>query len=894
MSLFKKLFGTTSEKEIKKMQPTVDKILAYETEYAKLSDAELKHKTVEFKERLNKGETLDDILPEAFATVREASWRVLEMKHYPVQIMGGIVLHQGRIAELRTGEGKTLTATLPVYLNALEGKGVHVVTVNDYLAKRDSIWMGKIYNFLGLSVGLIIHDMDNNARREAYACDITYGTNVEIGFDYLRDNMAYRLPDMVQRGFHYGIVDEVDSILIDEARTPLIISGFDGKSTEGYNKADEFVRTLKKKVVVELDNGNKLEQATAQLQGIDIKEQYAEYDYIVEEKQKSVALTEKGVRKAERFYGIDNLSDSENVEINHYITRSLKAHGLFKKDVDYVVKDDKVIIVDESTGRLMDGRRYNEGIHQAIEAKEHVKVQQESKTLASITYQNLFRKYTKLSGMTGTAMTEEEEFNGTYKLDIVEIPTNKPVQRIDKPDRVYLKREAKLRAIVERVKECQKTGQPVLIGTVSVEKSEELSRWLDMEGIDHTVLNAKYHEQEAKIVAQAGKLGAITIATNMAGRGTDIILGGNPEFLALEELRKEGFAEELVNEAIGHSVTDDEDIINIRKLFKEKEDRIKAELAPEVEKVKAAGGLYILGSERHESRRIDNQLRGRAGRQGDVGMSEFVLSLEDDLMRLFGTQKLVQMASAMNLPDDVPIDMGLLSNNIEKAQKRIESKYYGIRKNVLEYDEVLARQRDIVYDERYKIMAGEIDYIAVVKKMMRERIELRVQEGVGESKKITQTEIENLKEVFHDLRNTVKIKDYSDSELNRLKVSDIVEDLYSQVEYNFETLSKTTKEEFVLDYSKRLLLFLLDGSWQEHMVTIDELKRGIGLRAYAQTDPLQAFKDESFELFDNMMSYIRDEVLKTFMGLYETICLQLLSKTENIASEGEPVEETAE
>ena len=882
MGLFKKLFGTTSEKEIKKIQPIVDKVLSYEDEYSKLSDEELKHKTVEFKDRLNKGESLDSILPEAFATVREASWRVLGMKHYPVQIMGGIILHQGRIAQLATGEGKTLTATLPAYLNALVGKGAHVVTVNDYLAKRDSIWMGKVYNFLGLSVGLIIHEKSNEERRAAYACDITYGTNVEIGFDYLRDNMVYRLSDMVQRGFHYGIVDEVDSILIDEARTPLIISGFNDQTTEGYSKADEFVRTLKKKVVVEVDNGNKLEQAMAQIEGIDIKEKYAEYDYIVEEKNKTVALTEKGVKKAERFYGISNLSDSENVEINHYITRSLKAHGLFKKDVDYVVKDGKIIIVDESTGRLMDGRRYNEGIHQAIEAKEHVEIQKESKTLASITYQNLFRKYTKLSGMTGTAKTEEEEFKGIYKLDVVEVPTNRPIQRIDKPDRVYLKREDKLRAIVERVKECQQTGQPVLIGTVSVEKSEELSRWLDMEGIDHTVLNAKYHEQEAKIVAQAGKFGAITIATNMAGRGTDIILGGNPEFLALEELRKEGYPEELINEATGHSTTDDEDIINIRKLFNEKESRIKAELAPEVEKVKAAGGLYILGSERHESRRIDNQLRGRSGRQGDVGVSEFVLSLEDDLMRLFGTQKLVQVASAMNLPGDVPIDMGLLSNNIEKAQKRIESKYYNIRKNVLEYDEVLARQRDIVYDERYKIMAGEIDYISTVKKMMKERVEKRVMDAVGEDKKITNENIEAIKENFQDLRSTIQIKDYSDSELARLKVTDLITDLSTQIENNFEELAKTSSKDFVEDYSKRLLLFLLDGSWQEHMVSIDELKRGIGLRAYAQTDPLQAFKTESFELFDNMMNYIKDEVLKTFMGLYETICLKLLVRSENV------------
>ena len=872
MSIFEKVFGTRSEREIKKIQPIVNKVLSYEDEYSKLSDADLQHKTVEFKERLNKGETLDDILPEAFATVREASWRVLKMKHYPVQIQGGIILHQGRIAELKTGEGKTLTATLPVYLNALEGKGVHVVTVNDYLAKRDSIWMGKVYSFLGMTVGLIIHEMEKPQRKAAYACDITYGTNNEIGFDYLRDNMVYKPEEMVQRGHRFAIVDEVDSILIDEARTPLIISGFNGETTEGYAKADKLVKTMKKKVIVEQESCTRLEQAAAQLQGEGYQEQYAEYDYVVEEKKKTVALTEKGVAKVEKYYGIENLADSENVEINHYVTRSLRAYGIFKKDVDYVVENGKIIIVDESTGRLMYGRRYSEGIHQAIEAKEGVDIQQESKTLASITFQNYFRKYDKLSGMTGTAKTEEEEFMGIYNLDIVEIPTNKPVIRIDKPDRVYITRKGKLRTIVETVKACKEKGQPILVGTVSVEKSEELSRLLDFEGIDHTVLNAKYHEQEAKIVAQAGKFGAVTIATNMAGRGTDIILGGNPEFLALEELRKEGYEEELINEATGHSNTDNEDIINIRKLFNEKEDRIKAELAPEVEKVKEAGGLYILGSERHESRRIDNQLRGRSGRQGDVGASEFILSLEDDLMRLFGSDKLTQMAKAMNIPEDVPIDMGILSNQIEKAQKRIESKYYGIRKNVLEYDEIIAKQRDIVYDERNKVMKCEVEFKPIVEKMMHEIIELKVNKSAEGIKILTQTELNYIKENFEDIP-TITVKDYTDAELEGMKLSDISEDIIKQVMENFNELAATATSEFVEDYSKRLLLFLLDTSWQEHMVVLDELKKGIGLKAYGQVDPLQAFRTESFELFDDMMNYIREEVLKTFMGVYQTICV---------------------
>ena len=885
MGFLSKLFGTTSEKEIKKIQPTVNKILALEETYANLTDDELRAKTNEFKEKIANGTSLDDILVDAFATVREASWRVLGMKPFPVQLMGGILLHQGRIAEMRTGEGKSLTATLPVYLNALEGKGAHVVTVNDYLAKRDSIMMGKVYGFLGLSTGLIVHGLDDTQRKAAYACDITYGTNNEFGFDYLRDNLVTEVSQMVQRDFHYAIVDEVDSILIDEARTPLIISGMGNKSSDGYTIADTFVKKLKYKKVVELDNGNKLEQAMAQLEGQDYQEKYSNYDYIVEEKRKTVMLTERGVEKAEKFYGIENLSDSDNVEINYYITRAMKAYGLFNKDVDYVVKDGKILIVDESTGRIMDGRRYNDGIHSAIEAKENVEIQKESKTIASITYQNLFRKYKKLSGMTGTAKTEEEEFKGIYKLDVVEVPTNKPIQRIDKQDVVFLNRDSKLRAIVQTVKDCKAKGQPILIGTTSVEKSEELSKILNREGIKHNVLNAKYHEQEAKIIAQAGKLGAITIATNMAGRGTDIILGGNPEFLALEELKKEGYSEELINEATSHTVTDDVDIINIRKLYKEKEDRIKAELAPEVEQVKAAGGLFILGSERHESRRIDNQLRGRSGRQGDVGVSLFTLSLEDDLMRIFGGDMVKKVSDMIKTPGDVPIDMKILSNSIEKAQKRIEGQYYNMRKNVLEYDEVIAKQRDIVYDERYKVVSGKANPKDMVLKMMKDIIDIKVKEVIPESKVISESDYENIIEAFKGIEGVIRRVEYTPN----MKVSDFVSSFQEMTEKNFDQLSGTTTKDFVEDYSKRLILFLLDTNWQEHMITLDELKQGVNLQAYGQVEPLQAFKTESFTAFNAMMNRIREEILVTFTNLHLQICGGLGLRKEMIVTNSEEV-----
>ena len=881
MSLFSKLFGTTSEREIKKIKPIVDKVLSYDEEYSRLSDEELKEKTNTFKARLANGETLDDILPEAFATVREASWRVLEMKHYPVQIEGGIVLHQGRIAQLATGEGKTLTATLPVYLNALSGKGVHVVTVNDYLAKRDSVWMGKVYSFLGLSVGLIVNNMNNQQRRAAYACDITYGTNNEIGFDYLRDNMVLSASDRVQRGFAYAIVDEVDSILIDEARTPLIISGFSGKSDEGYKTANEFIKKLSGKVIKEMESENKLERAVAQMSKEEYNEQFADYDYVVEEKTKSVSMTERGIAKAEKFYGVENLSDPEHVEINHYIQKALKAHSIFKKDVDYVIEDGKVIIVDESTGRLMYGRRYSDGIHQAIEAKEKVNIQQESKTLASITFQNLFRKYEKLSGMTGTAKTEEEEFRGIYNLDIVEIPTNKPVQRIDKNDKVYITRKAKLDAIVNTVKECNANGQPILIGTVSVEKSEELSYLLKRAGIKHTVLNAKYHEQEAKIVAQAGKFGAVTIATNMAGRGTDIILGGNPEYVALEELRKEGYPEELINEATGHSHTEDEEIINIRKLFKEKEDRIKKELAPEVEMVKAAGGLYILGSERHESRRIDNQLRGRSGRQGDVGASEFVLSLEDDLMRLFGTDKVSTLCASMNLPEDLPIEASIISNNIEKAQKRIEGHHYTIRKNTLEYDTIIAQQRDIIYDERNRLVNNEVNFVETAEKMISDYIERKIKDAVPHAKKLTPVEYEIIKENFEEFDGIIKFNDYSEDELFDITPQKLVDEITEQVNGYITIAKNTLHKESLQAFAKKVLIFLLDTYWQEHIVSLDELRKGIGLRAYAQINPLDAFKSESYELFDEMLMCVREDVLKNFLNLYMMHCISSAKQSEN-------------
>lgn len=693
MKLLEKIFGTYSEREIRRIEPIVDRIESLESDMQKLSDAELRAKTPYFKKRLQDGETLDDILPEAFAVVREASRRVLGLRHYRVQLIGGIVLHQGRIAEMKTGEGKTLVATLPVYLNALEGKGVHVVTVNDYLAKRDAEWMGKVYQFLGMSVGVIVHGLDNSERRQAYACDITYGTNNEFGFDYLRDNMVVYLEDMVQRGHNFAIVDEVDSILIDEARTPLIISGMGDKSTDLYHQADAFVRRLKKKVFTETDDKTIDDDIDA--------------DYIVDEKAHTATLTARGVAKAEEYFKIDNLSDIENMTLSHHINQALKAHGLMKRDVDYVVKDGEVIIVDEFTGRLMYGRRYSEGLHQAIEAKEGVTVERESKTLATITFQNYFRLYRKLSGMTGTALTEEQEFRSIYNLDVIAIPTNLPVIRVDHPDVVYKNKEAKFNAVIRDIEESHKKGQPVLVGTISIETSEHLSRLLKKRGIPHNVLNAKYHEKEAEIIAQAGKLGAVTIATNMAGRGTDIMLGGNPEYLAKQEMRKQGFDEYLVSMAVSFNDTDDELILKARQVFKELYARFRKETDAEKEKVIAAGGLKIIGTERHESRRIDNQLRGRAGRQGDPGESRFYISLEDDLMRLFGSDRISGLVEMLGLEDDQPIEHKMLSNAIENAQKKIEGINFNRRKNVLQYDDVLNQQREVIYRERLRVLKGE-------------------------------------------------------------------------------------------------------------------------------------------------------------------------------------------
>ena len=711
MGLVEKLFGNYSKKEVKRILPLQKKVLALEEEYSKLTDEELKAKTPEFKERLKNGETLDDLLPEAFAACREASWRVLGMKPFPVQIIGGIILHQGRIAEMKTGEGKTLVATLPAYLNALAGKGVHIVTVNDYLARRDSEWMGKVYRFMGLEVGLIIHELNNDQRRKAYQADITYGTNNEMGFDYLRDNMVQYKELKVQRGHNYAIVDEVDSILIDEARTPLIISGRGEKSTDLYRQADAFARTLKMVKVAELDSKEDAEKSIG-----------GDGDYIVDEKARTATLTLSGVKKAEKFFNVENLMDAENMTLQHHINQAIKARGVMRRDIDYVVKDGEVLIVDEFTGRIMLGRRYNEGLHQAIEAKEGVNVEHESKTLATITFQNYFRLYDKLAGMTGTAMTESDEFQEIYKLDVVEIPTNKPMIRIDHEDVVYKTEEAKFNAVIEQIEECHKKGQPVLVGTISIEKSEHLSGLLKRHGIKHEVLNAKYHEKEAQIIAQAGKFGAVTISTNMAGRGTDIMLGGNAEYLAKAEMRRMGFAEEHIAEATGFGDTADPDILKARETFTELEKKYKEQIEPEAEKVRAAGGLFIIGTERHDSRRIDNQLRGRSGRQGDPGESRFYLSLEDDLLRLFGGERMTSLMNTMNVDDDTPITTRMLTKSIESAQKKVEAKNFGIRKNVLRYDDVMNKQREIIYSQRDQVLNGE-DLRATVLNMMDELID---------------------------------------------------------------------------------------------------------------------------------------------------------------------------
>ena len=848
MGLFTKVFGTYSQRELKSIYPIVDKITALEEDYKKLTDAELQAKTPEFKARLTQGETLDDILPEAFATVREAADRVLGMRPYPVQLVGGIVLHQGRIAEMKTGEGKTLVATLPAYLNALTGEGVHIVTVNDYLAKRDSEWMGKVHRFLGLTVGLIIHDMKKEERQKAYQSDITYGTNNEMGFDYLRDNMALYADEQVQRGHAFAIVDEVDSILIDEARTPLIISGMGEKSTQLYDMAEMFASRLKKFVVVETDD--KEEEAT------DI-----DADYVVDEKGKSVTLTARGIKKAEEFFHLDNLSDPENSTIAHHINQAIRAHGIMKRDVDYVVKDGEVVIVDEFTGRLMFGRRYSEGLHQAIEAKEHLSVQRESKTLATITFQNYFRLYRKLSGMTGTALTEEEEFATIYALDIIEIPTNRPIARIDNEDSVYKTENGKYRAVIRQVKECHAKGQPVLVGTVSIEKNELLGKMLAREGIRHNLLNAKNHEREAEIVAQAGQFGAVTVATNMAGRGTDIMLGGNAEYMAKNDLRKAGLTDELIAEATGYAETDNQEILNARKLFADKLAQHKAEIAGEADKVRAAGGLFIIGTERHDSRRIDNQLRGRAGRQGDPGETRFYISLEDDLMRLFGGDRVTSIMERMNIDEDTPIENKVLSRAIEQAQTTVESRNFQARKSVLEYDDVMNKQREIIYGQRKQVLDG-MDVKGIIMGMMNGAIANLVHNafvGADHLDMAACRELLRSVEGVYFTKYTVKI---DEAQLPSMTAEDFI-DLFTQAAADFyEKKEQEITPPVMRELERVVLLRVVDEYWMEHIDAMQDLRQGIRLRAYAQTNPVDAYKKESLEMFEEMIDAMKEETVR--------------------------------
>ncbi|MDU3679313.1 MAG: preprotein translocase subunit SecA [Flavonifractor plautii] len=848
MGLLKKLFGTSSEKELRAIKPIVDKIEALDGEYSKLTDEQLKAKTPEFKQRIADGESLDDILPEAFATCREAAWRVLGMKPYRVQLIGGIILHQGRIAEMKTGEGKTLVATLPAYLNALAGEGVHIVTVNDYLAKRDSEWMGKVYRFLGLTVGLVIHDVEPKNRKASYAADITYGTNNEFGFDYLRDNMAIYATEMVQRGHAFAIVDEVDSILIDEARTPLIISGQGDKSTQLYTVVDDFVAKLKGQRVASVD--------TKEEEDPDI-----DADYVVDEKARTVTLTARGIAKAEKAFNIENLADPENTTLSHHINQAIRARGLMRRDIDYVVKDGEVIIVDEFTGRLMYGRRYSEGLHQAIEAKEHVTVARESKTLATITFQNYFRLYGKLSGMTGTAMTEEEEFGTIYSLDIVEIPTNKPVQRVDHPDVVYKTEAGKFRAIVNQIEECHKKGQPVLVGTISIEKSEELSAMLRKRGIKHNVLNAKFHEKEAEIVAQAGKLGAVTVATNMAGRGTDIMLGGNAEYLAKAELRKAGLSDELIAESTGYADTDNEEILNARKMFAEAEAKYKDEIKAEADQVRAAGGLFILGTERHESRRIDNQLRGRAGRQGDPGESRFYLSLEDDIMRLFGSERVMGMMEKLGVDEDTPIDAKILSNAIENAQKQVESRNFQTRKTVLEYDDVMNTQRKVIYEQRRKVLDGE-NLKESVQTMLSTVISTEVQAHMGELKHM---DAENWREVCAQFRGLFLRPDefkFTDEELQQYDAQALTDLLQERASDIYARKEAELGEPLMRELERVMMLRVVDEYWMDNIDAMQELRQGIGLRAYGQNDPVVAYKKEGYEMFESMIAAIQAETIR--------------------------------
>ena len=846
-NFFTKLFGTHSSHELKKIYPIADKVDALEEQYKKLTDAELRAKTDEFKARYQNGETLDDLLPEAFATCREAAWRVLGMRHYRVQVIGGIVLHQGRIAEMKTGEGKTLVATLPAYLNALTGKGVHIVTVNDYLAKRDSEWMGKVYRFLGLTVGLVIHEVEPAKRKAMYEADITYGTNNEFGFDYLRDNMAIYKQAMVQRGHAFAIVDEVDSILIDEARPPLIISGQGEQSSQLYEMADRFAAGLKCLRVKEVDAKEEQDDIDA--------------DYIVDEKARTATLTPKGQAHAEAYFRVENLSDPQNTTLQHHINQAIKARGVMQRDVDYVVRDGQIIIVDEFTGRLMFGRRYNEGLHQAIEAKEGVKVQHESKTLATITFQNYFRLYGKLSGMTGTALTEEEEFRHTYKLDVIEIPTNKPVARKDNPDAVYKNERGKIKATIARIEACHAKGQPILVGTVSIEKSEELSKILKAKGIKHTVLNAKYHEKEADIVAQAGKSGAVTIATNMAGRGTDIMLGGNAETMALDELKKGDYTPELLYEANGHADTEDPEVLAIRAKFNELYEKYKKETDADAEKVRAAGGLYILGTERHESRRIDNQLRGRAGRQGDPGESSFYISLEDDLMRLFGSERIQNMMDSLGIDEDEPIDQKILSGAIENAQKKIESRNFATRKHVLEYDDVLNTQRQTIYAQRLQVLEGK-DVKDNIMGMIDDTIGRAVHAAVGEHNVITQDMVERARRPFIGVFLRPEDCTFTPEECDDLTAEQLTNTLAEQAHKIYEAKEQALGAPIMRELERVVLLKNVDTKWMDHIDAMTELRNGIGLRAYGQHDPVVEYKREGFDMFDAMIDAIREDTVR--------------------------------
>ena len=868
MGLITKMFGTRSEREIKKLMPQVQKIEALEEPMRALTDAQLREKTEEFKSRYAAGETLDDLLPEAFAVCREASSRVLGMRHFQVQLIGGIVLHQGRIAEMKTGEGKTLVATLPAYLNAIAGRGVHIVTVNDYLARRDSEWMGKVYRFLGLKVGLIVHGLTNAQRRAAYAADITYCTNNELGFDYLRDNMAIYKQNMVQRGHAFAIVDEVDSILIDEARTPLIISGQGDESTDLYRKADDFVSRLRKKVYASVD------------EKVDTTDEDA--DYVVDEKARTATLTARGIAKAERAFGLENLADIENATLSHHINQALKAHGIMKRDVDYVVRDGEIIIVDEFTGRLMFGRRYSEGLHQAIEAKEHVDVQSENKTLATITFQNFFRLYDKLSGMTGTALTEEEEFGAIYNLDIVEIPTNKPLMRQDDPDVVYKNDAGKNRAIIDQIVACHEKGQPVLVGTVSIEKSEYLSKLLSREGVKHNVLNAKNHEREAEIIAQAGKLGAVTISTNMAGRGTDIVLGGNAEFMARADLRREGIPDEIIAEAVGYAETDNEDILAARKQYADALAKYKAVTDAEAQEVCAAGGLFVLGTERHEARRIDNQLRGRSGRQGDPGETRFFISMTDDLMRLFGGERLQMMMETLKIDEDTPIDQKILSGAIENAQKKVESQNFQSRKNVLEYDDVMNTQRGIIYEQRRRVLDGE-DVSANIRRWIGEVIAADVATAMapemdaGNARHKQQEAPVMTKEKLLGMvggsflkaaLTPADMKELLDSDLEALSAPELTEKLTAMAERTYDARERElgtpegAPQPAMREVERVVLLRVVDEYWMDHIDAMHELRQGIRLRAYAQVNPVDEYKREGGDMFDAMINGIREEVVR--------------------------------